>query len=84
MVTEGVPWFGRRAKDLGPWAARLAVTEARGLAQRPVLPTRLPVVRRGALAGVAVAGPLGEGDLDGGTLDEGGLGEGALGEAVAS
>ena len=36
MVTEGVPWFGRRARDLGPWAARMAVTEARGLARRPV------------------------------------------------
>ncbi|WP_203336030.1 SGNH/GDSL hydrolase family protein [Nocardioides limicola] len=29
MVTEGVPWFGRRARDLGPWAARLAVARAR-------------------------------------------------------
>lgn len=29
MVTEGAPWVGRRARDLGPWAARLAVTEAR-------------------------------------------------------
>lgn len=37
MLTEGVPWFGRRAKDLGPWAARLAVTEVRGLAPRPPL-----------------------------------------------
>lgn len=37
MLGEGVPWFGRRAKDLGPWAARLALTEARGLAQRPAL-----------------------------------------------
>jgi lysophospholipase L1-like esterase len=47
MVTEGMPWFGRRARDLGPWAARLAMTEARGLAQRPVRPARLPAVRRG-------------------------------------
>ncbi|TCJ30010.1 SGNH/GDSL hydrolase family protein [Nocardioides jejuensis] len=59
MVTEGVPWFGRRAKDLGPWAARLAMTEARGLAQRPVLPARLPArrlpaVRRGVLVGVGL------------------------------
>lgn len=27
MLTEGVPWLGRRARDLGPWAARLAWTE---------------------------------------------------------
>jgi lysophospholipase L1-like esterase len=29
MVTEGAPWVGRRARDLGPWAARMAVSEAR-------------------------------------------------------
>jgi lysophospholipase L1-like esterase len=27
MATEGVPWMGRRARDLGPWAVRLAWTE---------------------------------------------------------
>jgi lysophospholipase L1-like esterase len=27
MVTEGAPWVGRRARDLGPWAMRLAWTE---------------------------------------------------------
>lgn len=27
MVTEGAPWMGRRARDLGPWAARLALAE---------------------------------------------------------
>lgn len=27
LVTEGGPWLGRRARDLGPWAARLAVSE---------------------------------------------------------
>lgn len=37
MVTEGVPWVGRRARDLGPWAARMAVSEARGVV-RPVRP----------------------------------------------
>lgn len=26
MVQEGAPWVGRRAKDLGPWAVRLALT----------------------------------------------------------
>lgn len=31
MVTEGAPWFGRRARDLGPWAARMAVSEARAV-----------------------------------------------------
>ena len=29
MVTEGAPWVGRRARDLAPWAARMAVSEAR-------------------------------------------------------
>ena len=29
MVAEGAPWFGRRAKDLGPWAARKAWAEVR-------------------------------------------------------
>lgn len=27
MVTEGAPWFARRARDLGPWAVRLAAAE---------------------------------------------------------
>ena len=37
IVTEGAPWMGRRARDLGPWAARLALTEARprGRGRRP-------------------------------------------------
>jgi lysophospholipase L1-like esterase len=29
LVTEGAPWVGRRARDLGPWAVRLAWVEAR-------------------------------------------------------
>lgn len=29
MVAEGAPWLGRRARDLGPLAARLAWTEVR-------------------------------------------------------
>jgi lysophospholipase L1-like esterase len=29
MVGQGAPWFGRRARDLGPWALKLAWTEAR-------------------------------------------------------
>ena len=29
MVAEGAPWFGRRAQDLGPWAARKAWAEVR-------------------------------------------------------
>lgn len=32
MVTAGAPWMGRRARDLGPWAARMALSE---LAARP-------------------------------------------------
>ncbi len=27
MLTEGVPWLGRRTRDLGPWAAKLALAE---------------------------------------------------------
>ena len=40
MVTEGAPWFVRRARDLGPWAARLAAAEC--VAARPRVP-RVPV-----------------------------------------
>lgn len=29
MVSEGAPWVGRRARDLGPWAVRKAVAAAR-------------------------------------------------------
>lgn len=29
VVAEGGPWMGRRARDLGPWAAHLAWNEAR-------------------------------------------------------
>lgn len=29
MVTEGAPWFGRRARDLGPWAVRRAIGAGR-------------------------------------------------------
>jgi lysophospholipase L1-like esterase len=29
MVREGVPWLGRRAGDLTPWAARMALTHLR-------------------------------------------------------
>jgi lysophospholipase L1-like esterase len=38
IAAEGVPWIGRRARDLGPWAARMAWTEARALR-----PARIPV-----------------------------------------
>ena len=29
LIAEGAPWIGRRARDLGPWAMRLAWNEAR-------------------------------------------------------
>ena len=29
MVTEGGPWIGRRARDLGPWAVRRAMAAGR-------------------------------------------------------
>jgi lysophospholipase L1-like esterase len=35
LVTEGAPWVGRRARDLGPWAVRMAWEETR--------PRRTPV-----------------------------------------
>ncbi len=35
MVREGAPWVGRRARDLGPWAVRMAWEETR--------PRRTPV-----------------------------------------
>lgn len=38
MVAEGAPWVGRRARDLGPWAARMVWTEARGPHQGPQQP----------------------------------------------
>jgi hypothetical protein len=31
MVREGVPWLGRRAHDLTPWAAKMAATQLRTL-----------------------------------------------------
>jgi lysophospholipase L1-like esterase len=34
LMTEGAPWCGRRAKDLGPWAGRKAWTEVRRVAPR--------------------------------------------------
>jgi lysophospholipase L1-like esterase len=37
MVREGAPWMGRRARDLGPWALRMAWEETR---QRAVAPPR--------------------------------------------
>jgi lysophospholipase L1-like esterase len=33
MVSQGAPWVGRRARDLGPWAVRLAWAEARKAGQ---------------------------------------------------
>lgn len=51
MVTQGAPWVGRRARDLGPWAARMAWAEAqqvplrlRGGAEPAALPTPEPPV----------------------------------------
>ncbi|HWJ81380.1 MAG TPA: SGNH/GDSL hydrolase family protein [Nocardioides sp.] len=39
LVAEGGPWIGRRARDLGPWAARKAVARVGRAAPR----TRVPV-----------------------------------------
>lgn len=58
MVTEGAPWVGRRARDLGPWAARMAVSEARGLGgalagNRAPVPAALVVPKPAEPAGPA-------------------------------
>ncbi|MDP3894681.1 MAG: SGNH/GDSL hydrolase family protein, partial [Nocardioides sp.] len=34
LLTEGAPWVGRRARDLGPWAVRMAWAEAHGRLDR--------------------------------------------------
>lgn len=34
MATQGVPWVGRRARDLGPWAVRLMLDERDDPARR--------------------------------------------------
>ncbi|WP_145807934.1 SGNH/GDSL hydrolase family protein [Kribbella amoyensis] len=36
LVKEGVPWLGRRAGDLTPWAARMILTQYRGPANAEV------------------------------------------------
>jgi hypothetical protein len=51
MVREGVPWLGRRANDLTPWAARMALTHFRP----PVAPT---FVHRRATADAEVRLPV--------------------------
>jgi len=54
LVAEGAPWLGRRARDLGPWAVRLAVREA-----RPVREPREGRARGGTLAVDGAAGGVG-------------------------
>ncbi|MEQ4205417.1 SGNH/GDSL hydrolase family protein [Actinopolymorpha sp. B17G11] len=34
LATKGVPWLGRRTRDLAPWAARLAVGEVAAVLRR--------------------------------------------------
>ncbi|TDW95163.1 lysophospholipase L1-like esterase [Kribbella pratensis] len=50
LVREGVPWVGRRANDLLPWAARMALTQslpsAEGMRLRPKKREELPPVLR--------------------------------------
>jgi lysophospholipase L1-like esterase len=57
MVTQGAPWVGRRARDLGPWAARMAVSEACGVggARRR---TPAATARESGAAGARRAGRL--------------------------
>lgn len=46
MVTEGAPWLARRARDLGPWAVRLAAAECAATAG-PRVPAVVGRVRGG-------------------------------------
>ncbi|TCC01733.1 SGNH/GDSL hydrolase family protein [Kribbella soli] len=50
LVREGVPWVGRRANDLLPWAARMALTQSlpsgEGMRLRPKKREELPPVLR--------------------------------------
>jgi lysophospholipase L1-like esterase len=61
MVTRGVPWAGRRAGDLGPWAARLALTELQAWLRRrpepaqPPAPAQRPLLGQPAAVGQPVA-----------------------------
>lgn len=45
VVTQGAPWVGRRTRDLGPWAARMALSELVGAGRRtrPSTPVPVPV-----------------------------------------
>lgn len=47
LVAEGAPWIGRRARDLGPWAARKAVAQVgrvtNAAPRRAPDPQRVPV-----------------------------------------
>jgi lysophospholipase L1-like esterase len=47
LVSQGVPWVGRRANDLAPWAVRMLANEAaRRTARRPRFAARHGAVRR--------------------------------------
>lgn len=46
MIREGVPWLGRRAGDLTPWAARMALTQFRPAGLSTARPTADAEVQR--------------------------------------
>lgn len=48
MIAQGAPWFARRARDLGPWAVRLAAAEC--AAARPRVPGFVPRAPAGGQA----------------------------------
>lgn len=48
VVNEGAPWINRRARDLGPWAAQLAWSEARRAVSRPETTAVPPLLTGGA------------------------------------
>jgi hypothetical protein len=45
LLTQAAPWIGRRARDLGPWAARRAVSEVRARVVSR-LPSDTPAIQR--------------------------------------
>lgn len=58
MVTQGAPWVGRRARDLGPWAGRMALAELACASRRTGVRAlrRGPAVPQGAAERLCLSG----------------------------
>jgi lysophospholipase L1-like esterase len=57
LATAGAPWLGRRARDLAPWAARLAAGEAVSWLQAPAPRGRVAYAGRGESVSPEAARP---------------------------